>query len=127
MNAESPVLACSMNFGRLAVGTAITKPSMLLMALLLFGWMGCARGGSRAVRDIRFDQLAQQHQRFLPAEVTLVDGDDVGVAFLDPVRLGSTWHLREADGDVHFAGPAGVVTAVVRWDGRLCWDKGVRP
>src|SRR3546814_19513888 len=83
------------------------------MALLLFGWIGCARGGSRAVRDIRFDQLAQQTQRFLPAEVTLVDGDDVVDAFLDHLQLGAASHFPEGDGAVRFAGPAGVSEVVV--------------
>src|SRR3546814_10539638 len=95
MKTESPVFACSMNYCRMAVGTAITQPSMLLMPLLMLGWLGCKRGGSRAVRDIRFDQLAQQPQRFLPAVVTLVDGDDVGEAFLDHVQLRPEEHTSE--------------------------------
>src|SRR3546814_688867 len=80
------------------------------MALLLFGWMGCARGGSSAVRDIRFDPHAQQHQRFLPAEVPMVDGAEAGTAFMDQVQIVSTCHILEGDGTVNWPG--------VGWDGK---------
>ena len=43
--------------------------------------------------DFWLDQLGQQGQRFLPAEITRLDGDGCRDSFLRDVQLGAAEHL----------------------------------
>src|SRR4029079_10799280 len=59
-----------------------------------------------------FDQLPEQLQRFLPAEIARFDRDRAGYAFLHDADLRSDGNLLQRDRVVHLAGQVRVVEPV---------------
>ena len=68
--------------------------------------------GGLTVRDVGFDEHRELGQRFLPAEVAHLGGDDGGHALLDDVHLGAAQHFLQGDGHLHFPGQVRIVEFV---------------
>src|SRR4051812_18007614 len=64
------------------------------------------------LRDLGLDELGQEGEGFLPAEVAGFGGDDVGDAFLGDGDVGADGDFPEGDGDEHLAGEVGVVEGI---------------
>src|SRR6185437_365853 len=67
----------------------------------------------QSVRDFRLHQLAEQYQRFLPAQVAQLDRDHLGYAFLHHMHFGAAGDSAKSDGGGHLARQVGVFEAIV--------------
>jgi hypothetical protein len=54
--------------------------------------------------DFSLDEFRQERQRFLPAEITRLDGNSCRHSLLRDVQLGAAEHLFQGDCRLHFAG-----------------------
>ena len=62
-----------------------------------------AEGRRSSARDFRLDELGEQRQRFLPAEIAGFRGNGVGNAFLRDVDFGAHRNLLQHDRRLHLA------------------------
>ena len=66
------------------------------------------------------DEFRQELERFLPTDVAGLGRNDFGYAFLHDVQLGSTGHLLQGDGRLHFSRQIRIVESV-RVTDTLVW------
>src|SRR5881394_3749454 len=71
-----------------------------------------SRPACRDLRNLRLDELGQQGERFLPAEIARFGWDGRRDPFLDDTHLRADGHLLERDRGLHLAGQARVVELV---------------
>src|SRR6266851_780466 len=62
--------------------------------------------------NLGLDKLRKQCQRLLPAEITSLDRNRGGYAFLHDIQLGSAGHLLQGNGRPHLSGQIRVIKLV---------------
>jgi len=67
---------------------------------------------SKSIRDFHFDQLGEEDERLLPADITGIRRNRSGNAFLNHMQLGAAGDRLQSDGDVHLTGKVGIVEAI---------------
>src|ERR1043166_8283221 len=98
-------------------------------------WVGKSFGGkiSLLIRNIGLDELREEIERFLPADVASLDRNNRRHSLLRDVQVGSASYFLQGDGRVHFSGKVGVVEfvrvtdALVRHQFQIFSAEGVTP
>ena len=67
------------------------------------------RRSARLVWNLRLDKLRQKSERFLPAEIASIRGNDIGDAFLHDVYLCPTEYFLQGNRRLHFSGQVRIV------------------
>ena len=66
----------------------------------------------RLIWNLSLDKFREEHERFLPAEIARLGGNDSGHAFLHDVQFRPARNFFQRDRRLHFAGQIWVVKFV---------------